>query len=123
MINKKSAYQLIAVLLFVTGVILCAQVLYAQCEFGAFVGNEDHRAPYASEIQNFEGLAGKHIASNLMYWSWNDGDFPTAELNSGVRYHDGFNTQTTLHLVWEPWSRFGPEDESFTLQREGGSLA
>jgi len=96
------------------GVMLFTSQGFAQVEFGAFVGNDDHRVPYASEIQNFENLAGKHISSNLMYWAWDDGDFPTADLNTGMKYHDGYNTQTSLHLVWEPWGR-GVNDISYDL--------
>jgi beta-mannanase len=33
----------------------------------------------------------------------NQPSFPTAELSQGVRYHDGYDTQTILHLTWEPW--------------------
>lgn len=100
--------NLVFVILFITN------NLYAQCEIGAYVGNEDHRAPYASEIQSFENLAGRHIASNLVYWAWNDGAFPTAGLNSGMRYHDSYNTGTALHLVWEPWGR-GDNDIAYDL--------
>jgi len=95
---------------------LCTQTVYAQCEIGAFVGNEDHRTPYASEVQNFENLAGRHLASTLFYWSWNDGDFPASDLNTHVRYHDGYNTQSIVHLTWEPWSRQGSGDSTYALQ-------
>jgi len=88
--------------------------LFAQCEIGAFVGNGDHRAPYASEIQNFENLAGRHIASDVLYWAWNDGGFPAADLNSGLRYHDGYDTKATLQMVWEPWGR-GDNDIAYDL--------
>ncbi len=97
----------LVVLLFVSASLLSftASVFAQNCEIGAFVGNGDHRAPSASEIQNFENLAGRHVNSVLFYWSWNDGDFPAADLNSGIRYHDGYDTQTSLNLTWEPWSR------------------
>jgi PEP-CTERM putative exosortase interaction domain len=36
-------------------------------------------------------------------------------LNDGLRYHDGYNTQSVLHLTWEPWSRSGASDDSYTL--------
>ena len=87
----------------------------AQTEIGAFVGNPDHVAPTAAEVDGFENLIGREVSSVLVYWAWNDGDFPTADLNSGVRYHDGYDTQTVLHLTWEPWSRNGGDDASYSL--------
>jgi beta-mannanase len=89
----------------------------ASAEIGAYVGNPDHTAPTADEVNAFEDLAGRHLSSVLVYWAWNDGDFPAEALNSGVRYHDGYDTQTILHLTWEPWSRNGGGDTSYSLDR------
>lgn len=88
---------------------------FGSVEIGAFVGNEDHRGPTAAEVNSFETKIGREVNSVLVYWAWNDGDFPTAELNSGVRFHDGYDTGTILHLTWEPWSRNGGDDSSFSL--------
>jgi beta-mannanase len=87
----------------------------ASTEIGAFVGNADHVAPTAAEVNNFEDLAQRHLSSVLVYWAWNDGDFPAAGLNSGVRFHDGYDTKTVLHLTWEPWSRLGGNDSTYPL--------
>ena len=92
-------------------------VARAQADIGAFVGNPNHVAPTAGEVQNFENLIGRDVNSVLVYWAWNDGDFPTAGLNSGVRFHDGYDTQTILHLTWEPWSRLGGDDSTYPLDR------
>jgi len=114
--NSISAYKVfIAVSVFVNVCFSIQPLLAASCELGAYVGNADHRAPYASEIQSFENLAGRHIGANLVYWAFNDGDFPTQQLNDGLRYHDGYNTHTTLQLAWEPWSRLGADDTTFAL--------
>ena len=87
----------------------------ADTEIGAYVGNPDHVAPTAAEVSGFEDLIGRDVSSVLVYWAWNDGDFPTADLNSGVRYHDGYDTHTTLQLTWEPWSRLGGTDNTYPL--------
>src|SRR6185503_9818773 len=88
---------------------------WADVEIGAFVGNPDHRAPTAAEVDGFETLIGREVNTVLVYWAWNDGDFPTADLNSGVRFHDGYDTHTILQLTWEPWSRNGGDDPSYSL--------
>ncbi|MCP4649469.1 MAG: PEP-CTERM sorting domain-containing protein [PVC group bacterium] len=87
----------------------------ASCDIGAFVGNDDHRAPYDYEVRDFENITGHHLDSVQLFWAWNDGSFPGADLDTGVRYHDGYNTQTSLQLTWEPWSRAGGTDASYTL--------
>ncbi|MFH1458951.1 MAG: glycosyl hydrolase [Candidatus Omnitrophota bacterium] len=83
---------------------------YAQCEIGAFVGNNDHVMPTNSEIQNYESLTGRNLASTLVYWSWDDGVFPAQEL-----YANGYNKQNILHFTWEPWARQGAYDPNYTL--------
>ncbi len=80
------------------------------CEIGALVNNidiHDHPVPYASEVTGFENLMGRHLNSVLVWGAWNQynkPDFPTAELNSGVRNHDGYDTKTILHYTWEVWA-------------------
>lgn len=94
---------------------ICAASVRASTEIGAWVGNPDHVAPTAAEISSFETTIGRHISTALVYWAWNDGAFPTAGLNDGIRYHDGYDTGTILHLTWEPWSRNGGDDASYSL--------
>ncbi len=106
----------ISVLISVIILVLASKTNAADyCEIGAFVGNEDHRAPYASEVTAFEELAGRHLNTIMVYWAWNDGDFPAVGLNNGVRYHDGYDTKTVLQLTWEPWSRLGGDDSTYSL--------
>jgi hypothetical protein len=72
-------------------------------EIGAFVGASP---PTTSTIQAFENLMSRHIYSVLWYQGWDSSGqppFSTADLNTGVRYHDGYDTRTVLHLTWEPW--------------------
>ncbi|MDD5546273.1 MAG: glycosyl hydrolase [Candidatus Omnitrophica bacterium] len=98
-------------------ILLYAPAVSAETEIGAFVGNEDHMMPSAAEVQNFENLTGRHVNSVLVYWAWNDGDFPAQSLNSGVRFHDGYDTKTSINFTWEPWSRLGGNDSTFPMDR------
>ncbi|MFA5093893.1 MAG: PEP-CTERM sorting domain-containing protein [Candidatus Omnitrophota bacterium] len=102
----------------IVALLLCLNTgtVFAGAEIGAFVGNEDHRMPYASEIRDFETLTGRHVGSVLVYWAWDDGDFPAEALNDGVRFHDGYDTKTTINLTWEPWSRLGGADSTYSLE-------
>lgn len=111
-INSNKIF-IFAAILFMLGLI--SNAVFAEVEIGAFVGNEDHRAPYDYEVQNFENLSGRHLNSVLVYWAWNDGDFPATNLYNGVRYHDSYDTKTVLQLAWEPWSRYGANDSSYSL--------
>jgi len=77
--------------------------LASACEIGAFVGASP---PASSAVREFETSSERHVRSILWYQGWNNSNhpsFPTTELNAGVRYHDGYNTHTVLHLTWEPW--------------------
>ncbi|MBU1043608.1 MAG: hypothetical protein KJ915_04320 [Candidatus Omnitrophica bacterium] len=84
------------------------------CEIGAFVGNPNHRPPNAEEIRKYEHLTGRHLNSILFFWDWADGAFPMSDLHQ-VRYHDGYDTQISLHITWEPWERAGVDDKSYSL--------
>ncbi len=101
---------------FALACMACAPHALASTEIGAFVGNPDHRAPTATEVNDFENQIGREVSSVLVYWAWNDGDFPTQQLMDGVRFHDGYDTHTTLQLTWEPWSRNGGDDQSYSLE-------
>ncbi|MFH2137308.1 MAG: hypothetical protein ABII88_02225 [Candidatus Omnitrophota bacterium] len=85
-----------------------------QCEIGAFVANPNQRPPNAEEIRAYEQLIGRHLKSILFFWAWSDGDFPAADLKK-VLYHDGYDTRINLHITWEPWSRGGVNDSSYSL--------
>lgn len=72
-------------------------------EIGSFVGVSP---PTSSAINEFEDLSGRHIYSAMWYQGWdasNQPPFPATELSTNVRYHNGYDTHTVLHLTWEPW--------------------
>ena len=74
----------------------------AGCEIGAFIGSSP---PSASEVREFEDLIGQHVRSIMWYQAWDESSqpsFPTAACED-VRYHDGYDTHTVVHLTWEPW--------------------
>jgi hypothetical protein len=71
-------------------------------EIGAFVGASP---PASTAIHEFEDLSGRHVRTVMWYQGWdaaNQPPFPSAELSTGVRFHDGYDTHTILHLTWEP---------------------
>jgi hypothetical protein len=103
--------------IFALFLVVYSPAVFAESEIGAFVGNPDHRMPYDSEVRDFENQAGRHIDSALVYWAWNDGDFPADSLNSGVKFHDGYNTKTSVNFTWEPWSRLGGSDDTYSLDK------
>lgn len=72
-------------------------------EIGAFISGDPLQV---SNVQAYETATGRHVFSILRYQGWdatNQPDFPSQEFRDAVLYHDGFNTQTILHLTWEPW--------------------
>jgi hypothetical protein len=74
-------------------------------DIGAYVASDP---PTSTAVGGFEDLSGRHVCSVMWYQGWdasNQPPFPTSELNTGVRYHDGYNTHTILHLTWEPWAK------------------
>jgi hypothetical protein len=85
------------------------------CEIGAFVGNDNGIPPTAGEVMAFESLAQRHLSSVQVFWTFAEGDFPAEQLTDGVIYHDGYDTKSSLQLTWEPWSRLGGNDNSYTL--------
>jgi hypothetical protein len=71
-------------------------------EIGAFVGVSP---PSLLAIKGFETSSKRHIRSVMWYQGWsaaNQPAFPLAQLKTAVRYHDVYDTQTILHLTWEP---------------------
>ncbi|RKY31505.1 MAG: hypothetical protein DRP68_04895 [Candidatus Omnitrophota bacterium] len=75
----------------------------AECEIGAFFGQNP---PTKGVINEFEDMIGKDISSVLWYEGWSrfyQPPFNTNFLNDNVRYHDGYDTKTTLHITLEPW--------------------
>jgi hypothetical protein len=92
-----------------------SNIAFAFCEIGAFVGNDDGIPPTAGEVMSFESLAQRHVSSVQVFWTFAEGDFPSTELSSSITYHDGYDTQSSLQLTWEPWSRLGGNDSSYSL--------
>ncbi|MBI4844937.1 MAG: hypothetical protein HY810_00420 [Candidatus Omnitrophica bacterium] len=86
------------------------------CDIGAFLGNSDGQSPTVSQINDFENLSGRHLNSVLVYWAWSEGNLPINNLKNNIVYHDGYDTQTVLQLTWEPWSRMGSNDTSYSLE-------
>ncbi len=78
--------------------------LFAQVDIGVYLGEA---VPTKDGINAFEDLIGKDISSVLFYQGWNSGNrtpFPSLSfLNDNVRYHDGYDTGTTLHVTMEPF--------------------
>lgn len=109
--QKKSVFLILVCLILSSA----TGVFAAGCDFGAYIGNDDHRTPYDYEIRDFENKIGTHVAGVQIFWSWADGYFSSAELTSNVINHDGYNTQTDIQLTWEPWSRNGGDDNSYQL--------
>lgn len=71
-------------------------------EIGAFV---DANPPTGTDVSAFEALSNRHLHTVMWYEGWDSANppaFPAATLTS-VRYHDGYNTHTILHLTLEPW--------------------
>lgn len=87
----------------------------AHCEIGAFVGNPNYRPPKAQEIREYEQLICRHLHTILIFWAWEDGNFPIVDLKD-ILYHDGYNTGIILHITWEPWQRGGVEDKFYSLE-------
>lgn len=82
---------------------LSPRIVMGEAEIGVYLGTSP---PTKEEITGFEGMVEKHISSVLWYEGWNPGYypyFPTSFLEENVRYHDGYNTGTTLHITLEPW--------------------
>ncbi len=116
--KKNSILQLTFTAVLICSFLLLVPKVWADasgCEIGAFVGNQDGIPPSAVQVQSFENLAQRNVSSVLVYWAWGDGDFPAQQLTNGITYHDGYDTHTTLQLTWEPWSRYGPYDTTYSL--------
>ncbi|MFH2138102.1 MAG: glycosyl hydrolase [Candidatus Omnitrophota bacterium] len=103
--------------LMAVGILFISTNLWAaSCEIGAFLGNGNHTSPTSYEVQSFEDLVGQHLSTVQVFWAWNDGAFPGADLTSGIINHDGYNTQTSLQLTWEPWTR-NPSEDPYSLSK------
>ena len=79
-------------------------LILAECEIGVFLGESP---PYKETINKFEDLIGKDIHSVMWYQGWSMHyplSFPKRDfLEENIRYHDGYNTHTILHITIEPW--------------------
>jgi endoglucanase len=56
-------------------------------------------------VRAYENLTGRHIASVLWYQGWDSSSqpsFPCSDLVP-VLHHDGYDTNMSFHLTWEPW--------------------
>lgn len=77
--------------------------LFAECEIGAFLGENP---PTKQTINEFEDMIGKDIAAVSFYQGMGPvypPYFPSSFLNENVRYHDGYDTKTVIHVTFEPW--------------------
>ena len=73
-----------------------------QIEIGAFMGVSP---PTATAVNEFEDLIDRHISSVMWYQGWDatgQPSFPCSDLLP-VLSHDGFRTNLSFHLTWEPW--------------------
>ena len=73
-----------------------------QIEIGAFMGVSP---PTATAVNQFEDLIDRHISSVMWYQGWDatgQPSFPCSDLLP-VLSHDGFRTNLSFHLTWEPW--------------------
>lgn len=75
------------------------------CQIGAFV-DADNNGTSATDIDNYEALINKNLASVMIYVNWGNGtnnNFPTATLN--IIDANG----SVPHIVWEPYlTSLGP---------------
>ena len=79
-----------------------AQAAIHRIEIGAFLGVSP---PTATAVNEFEDLTGRHVHSVLWYQGWDASgqpSFPCSDLLP-VLVHDGFQSDLTFHLTWEPW--------------------
>jgi hypothetical protein len=78
------------------------QTVTHQIEIGAFLGVSP---PTAAAVNEFEDLTGRHMHSVMWYQGWDASgqpSFPCADLLP-VQVHDGFRSDITFHVTWEPW--------------------
>ena len=72
-------------------------------EFGAFIGTNPLTA---DAVREFEHQSRRHVSSISVYQGWDASSrpsFPASELNTAVRLHDGYDTQTILQLTMMPY--------------------
>lgn len=78
-------------------------IITAEVEIGAYMGTSP---PTKEAINDFEAMVGRDLSSVLWYEGWNPiyrPTFNTSFLEENVRYHDGYDTNTTLHISLGPW--------------------
>jgi hypothetical protein len=74
------------------------------CEIGAYAFAHTLTA---SEVLDFEALAGRHVATVLYYQHLttdNQPDFPSAVFDAAVRYHHPYDTHTSVLWSGSPTS-------------------
>jgi len=79
-----------------------SQAVTHPIEIGAFLGASP---PTAAGVNAYEDLTGRHMHSVMWYQGWDASGqpaFPCADLLP-VLVHDGFHSDISFHLTWEPW--------------------
>ncbi len=80
----------------------CVPVLgWAEVDIGVHLGNQAD----AKTVKDYEEQIGRHIKSVSFYYSLNPAIYPAFDKKkyNDIRYHDGYDTHTIMHIVFEPW--------------------